>query len=101
MFVIGDGYFDNGERAHELVVQAQLRHILIVFLFFDCAQGNICGSLLNLPSVYFENNEMVQKNYLDGFPFPFYILISDSASLLKILAEALRHWFEMIEYFSQ
>ena len=33
--------------------------------------------------------------YLDGFPFPFYILLRDIASLPRTLADLLRQWFEL------
>jgi hypothetical protein len=35
------------------------------------------------------------QRYLDGFPFPFYILLRDIASLPRTLADLLRQWFEL------
>jgi len=39
---------------------------------------------------------MKLTNYMDSFPFPFYVVIRDVASLPTTLSDALRQWFELV-----
>jgi len=39
---------------------------------------------------------MMLTNYMESFPFPFYVVIRDIASLPVTLSDALRQWFELV-----
>jgi len=39
---------------------------------------------------------MKLSNYMECFPFPFYVVIRDVASLPMTLSDALRQWFELV-----
>jgi len=39
---------------------------------------------------------MKLTNYMESFPFPFYVVIRDVASLPMTLSDALRQWFELV-----
>ena len=43
----------------------------------------------------FSNGAPVFSKYIDTFPFPFYIVLQDLASLPRTLADLLRQWFEL------
>jgi midasin len=45
-----------------------------------------------------KTNKKVMKlsNYMESFPFPFYIVIRDVTALPSTLSDALRQWFELV-----
>ena len=45
--------------------------------------------------VSFNGGAPVFSKYIDTFPFPFYIVLQDIASLPRTLADLLRQWFEL------
>ena len=53
------------------------------------------SSLLEMRSVKFVGGVPVFEQYLDTFPFPYYIVLRDIASLPRTLADLLRQWFEL------
>ena len=38
---------------------------------------------------------MARKAYMDSFPFPYYVVLKDIASLPIVLSDALRQWIEL------
>ena len=36
------------------------------------------------------------RSYMEGFPFPFYMLLRDVNTLPGTLSDALRQWFELV-----
>lgn len=93
-FIISDGMFSNKDRVRELIIQAQLRKLLIVFVIID-SQTKERSSILDMKSYIFENGKGIFKRYLDDFPFPFYVLIRDPVALPERLSDALRQWFDL------
>ncbi|EAX95447.1 hypothetical protein TVAG_243360 [Trichomonas vaginalis G3] len=93
-FIISDGVFSNKDKVRELIIQAQLRKLLIVFVIID-SQTKERNSILLMKEFVNINNKMTVKSYLDTFPFPFYVLIKDPASLPERLSDALRQWFDL------
>lgn len=89
-FIISDGIFGDKERVKEFVIQAQMVNILIIFVIIDNQQKDKC-SILQLKN--YHDGKII--NYMDDFPFPFYILIEDPNSLPKMLSDALRQWFDL------
>lgn len=40
-------------------------------------------------------NKISFMQYLDAFPFPFYLILRDMSALPNVLGDALRQWFEL------
>jgi midasin len=38
------------------------------------------------------------NEYLDSFPFPFYIILQDVNALPAVVSDALRQWFELVQH---
>jgi midasin len=95
--IISDGNFEDHEMVRRLVRQAARERIMIVFVIVDSVNGS---SILDLQQVTFEPDDgqggargMKLKRYLDGFPFPYYLIVRDVHDLPGVLATALKGWF--------
>jgi len=95
--IISDGNFEDHEMVRRLVRQAAQERIMIVFVIVDSVNGS---SILDLQQVTFEPDDgqggvrgMKLKRYLDGFPFPYYLIVRDVHDLPGVLATALKGWF--------
>ncbi|KAH0786656.1 P-loop containing nucleoside triphosphate hydrolase protein [Histomonas meleagridis] len=95
VFIISDGLFSNKESVKDLVIQAQLQNILIVFVIIDIQNKEERSSILDMRSLAMVNGKPVVTQYLDDFPFPFYVLINNPNTLPIHLADALRQWFDL------
>ncbi len=65
--------------------------MLLAFIILD----NPAASVLDMQAVQFVGGQPSFSKYLDSFPFPFYIVLRDLASLPSTLASLLRQWFEL------
>lgn len=65
--------------------------MLLAFIILD----NPAASVLDMQAVHFVGGQPSFSKYLDSFPFPFYIVLRDLASLPSTLASLLRQWFEL------
>jgi midasin len=54
------------------------------------------SSILDMQLVNFEGGKVVKTSYFDGFPFPFYLVIKNMASIPEVVADAMRQWFELL-----
>ncbi|KAL2820361.1 hypothetical protein BJX63DRAFT_311719 [Aspergillus granulosus] len=96
--VISDGICEDHETIRRLVRQAQEERIMIVFIIVDALKGN---SILDLTQASFEPDmesgtgemKLKMKKYLEGFPFPYYLVVRDVRELPAVLATALKQWF--------
>jgi midasin len=95
--IISDGNFEDHEMVRRLVRQAAQERIMIVFVIVDSVNGS---SILDLQQVTFEPDDgqggprgMKLKRYLEGFPFPYYLIVRDVHDLPGVLATALKSWF--------
>lgn len=52
-------------------------------------------SVLNTQSVAYVKGRVVTQSYMDGYPFPYYLIVRDVKSLPDALSDALRQWFEV------
>ena len=104
-FMISDGRIQEGRAqiAH-LVREAEENGILIVMLIVDdtrkgrrgrCEVAKPEDSILNT-KVYTGKKGKLFANYLDNYPFPYYLVIRSVQTLPEVLADALTQWFEMI-----
>ncbi|OHT04520.1 hypothetical protein TRFO_27958 [Tritrichomonas foetus] len=90
-FVISDGQISNRDDIRKLIIQAQLKNLVVVLVIIDSQDTTKRSSILDMRS--FANGKL--KYYLDDFPFPFYVLIKDPNMLPERLADALRQWFDL------
>ena len=95
MFVVSDGCFDQGSRARLRSLHREMceRGALLVLLLLD-QPGE--SSLLQSKQVTFVGGKPQTSNYLDDYPFPFYVVLEDIRSLPEVLADALRQWYEVM-----
>jgi midasin len=96
-FVISDARLDgdNRLRLDSVVRKMAEQNILVVLIILD-KNDDPKDSIFNTKSVEFEGDKIVTKNYLDDFPFPYYIAIQKLDVLPDVLADALKQWFELI-----
>lgn len=117
--IISDGICEDHEIIRQLVRNAQDQRIVIVFVIVDSGKNE---SILDMNQAVFEpdfSEEEAQtlpgitsasgiggavatrlkiKRYLDSFPFPYYLVVSDVKELPGVLAAALKQWFaEVVE----
>ncbi|KAJ9193086.1 hypothetical protein DTO164E3_8051 [Paecilomyces variotii] len=95
--IISDGICEDHDTIRRLVRQAQEERIMVVFIIVDAVKGN---SILDLSEASFEPDEsgtgemkLKMKKYLEGFPFPYYLVVRDVRELPAVLAMALKQWF--------
>ncbi|KAI5287449.1 hypothetical protein KEM54_005993, partial [Ascosphaera aggregata] len=95
--IISDGICEDHDTIRRLVRQAQEERIMIVFVIVDAMKGS---SILDLTQARFEpdtagTGEMKLKmtKYLEGFPFPYYLVVRDVQELPAVLSLALKQWF--------
>lgn len=94
VLVIADGRFHEKESLRRCIREATNRKQLLAFLVLD----NPKESILDVQSVSFTSGAApVFSNYLDDFPFPYYILLRDIESLPRTLGDLLRQWFELMQ----
>ncbi|KAJ6240735.1 midasin-related [Anaeramoeba flamelloides] len=92
VFIISDGRFSDREEIKRLTYEATINQQLIVFLIVDNAKR----SLVDMQKVSYPNGKLTVTNYMDDFPFNYYILMREINSIPEVLADALRQWIEMI-----
>ena len=92
VLIIADGRFHEKEALRRAVrAAADKPGVLYGFIVLDSADN----SLLDMQTVSFVGGKPVFNKYMDTFPFPFYIVLRDIASLPRTLADLLRQWFEI------
>lgn len=116
--IVSDGICEDHDAIRRLVRSAQEERIVIAFVVVDAGKGE---SILDMSQAIFEPDPSGQdalgklenastsgtgvgasklkiKRYLDGFPFPYYLVVGDVKELPGVLATALRQWFaEIVE----
>ncbi len=96
VFVISDA---RVQQDRELVArwarEALNRRQLLVLLVVDSANNQ--QSILSLRTVSYVNGKVAVSEYLESFPFPYYIILRDLKAMPEIISDALRQWFELIQ----
>ncbi|XP_042896414.1 midasin [Parasteatoda tepidariorum] len=91
----GRGIFSAGENeVRQAVRRARNHNIFMVFVIIDSPLNK--DSILDIKSTSFGKDGVEFKPYIETFPFPFYIILREIASLPVVLGEALRQWFELV-----
>jgi midasin len=110
--IISDGICEDHDRISRLVRQASEERIMIVFVIVD-SNGVRGNSIMDLTQAVFEPEEggrgaqsgsgaaegemkLRMKRYLDGFPFPYYVVVREVGDLPGVLATALKGWFREV-----
>lgn len=110
-FIVSDGKFDSGEREEikrwtrigkRIAVCANANpsnparesNQLVVLIIVEAKESQ---SILDLKQATLnEKGELKINKYLDDYPFPYYIIVSEMNELPQVLADALRQWFEIL-----
>lgn len=92
----GRGVFSEGELlVRQAVRRAKLADIFMVFVIIDNPENK--NSILDIRMPVFKDGKLMGiQNYMDVFPFSFYIILRDINSLPNVLSDALRQWFEVV-----
>lgn len=95
LLIVADGHFHERTALQQAVRQVGCDSSgegpLIVMIILDAAKQ----SILDLQQVVFENGEPSFMRYLDGFPFPYYMVLRDIQRLPHLLADLLRQWIQV------
>eukprot|EP00620_Florenciella_sp_RCC1587_P019395 CAMPEP_0182560376 /NCGR_PEP_ID=MMETSP1324-20130603/3096_1 /TAXON_ID=236786 /ORGANISM="Florenciella sp., Strain RCC1587" /LENGTH=166 /DNA_ID=CAMNT_0024772721 /DNA_START=21 /DNA_END=521 /DNA_ORIENTATION=- len=94
-FVVSDGRFDASQISELRILNRKLaeQHRLLVLLIMD----NPDHSITKERRVFFEGDEVKTETYLEGYPFPYYVILKGVAELPEVLSDALRQWFEFLQ----
>ena len=96
-FLISDGRIERDSKPalKRLIREAVERNILLAMIIVEGNQRKN-ESIVNMKEVTFEKGKAVFKRFIDDYPFPYYIILEDVASLPEVLGDALKQWFELI-----
>jgi midasin (ATPase involved in ribosome maturation) len=92
--IISDGLCEEHDEIRRLQRMAKEKNILVVFVMLD--QRPEAESLLATKNVRFINGKLVMREYMDTFPFDYYVILRDIRGLPETLSNALRQWFEIL-----
>jgi len=96
VFVISDARVaQDRELVAKWAREALNKRQLLVLIVVDTPDP--AHSILNVKSVSYPNGKMKIVQYLDDFPFPYYVILRNINSLPETVADALRQWFELIQ----
>ncbi|CAN6468645.1 unnamed protein product [Victoria cruziana] len=93
ILIIADGRFHEKENLRRRVRDALSQRRMIAFLIVDSPHE----SIMDVQSVSFINGSPTFSKYLDTFPFPYYIILSNIEALPRTLSGLLRQWFELMQ----
>lgn len=101
VFIISDGRIerDSRQKLRTLVREMSERNILLVMIIVegkevDCKKKR--DSIVNMKEVTFHNGRPKVKQFIEDYPFPYYMILEDMGSLPEVLGDAVRQWFEML-----
>ena len=96
VFMISDGRIERDSRAaiRRLVREMVERNILLVLIIVE--GSNKKDSIINMKEVSFVKGKPNIKLFIEDYPFPYYIILSDMHTLPEVLGDALRQWFEIL-----
>lgn len=94
LLIVGDGHLHEKESLRSKVRDLNSKsNALLAFVALDSQEQ----SLLDMQSVSFDKSSRTPTfhRYMDGFPFPYYILVQQLESLPQLVSDLLRQWFEL------
>jgi midasin len=92
--ILSDGLCEDHEALRRRVRLAAEKRVMIVFVMID--QRDESESVLATRNVRFVNGQLVIQDYMDTFPFDYFVVLRNIAGLPETLSNALRQWFEML-----
>jgi len=99
VFIISDGRIerDNRSKLRRLVREMSERNILLVTILVEGNNAKKEDSIIHMKEVSFDAKGRPKvTHFIDDYPFPYYLILEDMASLPEVLGDALRQWFEML-----
>jgi len=109
--IISDGICQDLDDLRALLRKATEQKIMVVFIVVDSlhqpagkesqAEQTNANSILSMNSVSYVRGkdgglELKMERYMDTFPFDYYVVLRDVASLPDVLSETLRQFFERV-----
>lgn len=107
--IISDGICHDHEELRSLLRRAEEQHILIVFVVIDAPKSNAdkgSGPRLTQDSIFDMKQatyrtvngkmELHMQQYLDTFPFEYFVILKDVETLPDVLSDTLRQFFERL-----
>lgn len=107
--IISDGICHDHEELRSLLRRAEEQHILIVFVVIDAPKSNAdkgSGPRLTQDSIFDMKQatyrtvngkmELQMQQYLDTFPFEYFVILKDVETLPDVLSDTLRQFFERL-----
>ncbi|KAG5458975.1 MAG: hypothetical protein BJ554DRAFT_706 [Olpidium bornovanus] len=96
--IISDGVCDDHDRLRALVRAAAEKRVMVVFIIVDNRDER--SSIVELRDVSYKTVDgkvtLTMTNYLETFPFDFYVVLRDVHALPEVLADALRQYFALV-----
>ena len=91
--IVADGRINEEGDAMKSLIHDALSEggLMIVFILLDTEKNGV----LEVQTVDFVNGMPVLKNYMDSFPFPFYILLREISSLPRTLADLIKQFISL------
>lgn len=101
VFMISDGRIERDSRAalRRLIREMSERNVLLVMIIVEGQKGGRTkkkDSIVHMKEVTFEKGKPKVKQFIDDYPFPYYMVLDDMKTLPEVLGDALRQWFEML-----
>ena len=69
--------------------------VLVIFVIIDSQSES--DSILRLQTVNYPSGRLHITKWMDNFPFPYYVIVKNLATLPVIMGDALRQWFEEVQ----
>jgi midasin len=97
IFIISDGRIERDSRANlrRLMREMVEKNILLVMIIVEPGSQKK-DSIVKMKEVTFEKGKPIVKQFIEDYPFPYYLVLEDMQQLPEVLGDALRQWFEMI-----
>ncbi|XP_062201313.1 midasin-like isoform X2 [Phragmites australis] len=95
ILIISDGKFHEKENLKRHVRDVLNRKRMVAYVLLDSPED----SIMNLKEARFKKDGegLTLGNYMDSFPFPYYVMLNNIEALPRTLADLLRQWFELMQ----
>jgi MoxR-like ATPase len=101
VFLISDGRIERDSRdaLRRLVREMVERNVLLVMIIVEGDKNGPTkkkDSIVHMKEVTFKNGKPSVKQFIEDYPFPYYMVLKDMQTLPELLGGALSQWFEML-----
>jgi midasin len=90
--IVSDGLCDDHEKIRRLLSSAAEKRIQILFMLLNHENEE----LVKIKNVTFVDGKLVMKDYMDSFPFEYYLIMKSIEKLPEALSQTIRQWFESV-----